>query len=114
MKSCLVKRLVTCVLILSTMLIVIGCTCGNLFDMVIENHTDQILTIYSGEREIGDVEPGEQIVVKDLVVDFGKYLIIAKNTQGEVVFSETYSFKTNLEKINGRTYKGIIPPLKSN
>jgi len=103
------------IMLIVMLLTTVGCTCGSrLFDMVIENQTNQILTIYSGEWRVGDVEPDKQIVIEDLVIDFGKYPITAKNTEGEIVFSEIYSFTTNLERLDSRTYKAVIPPLQNN
>ena len=106
----------SCVLVLTSMLIApSGCICGRtITDIIIENQTDQVLTIYYKDTaRIGDVGPGQKITIS---VDgsFGEYILTAKNAQGEVVFSQVYSFTTNLEKIDGRTYKGVIPPLLSN
>ena len=86
------------------------------FNIIIENQTDQVLTIYNESNyEIGSVEPGEQITMVNQGIDMGYYPIEAKNTEGEVVFLETFTFKTkdkyHLERIQERIYKAVIPPL---
>ncbi|MFC1909051.1 hypothetical protein ACFLXD_04255 [Chloroflexota bacterium] len=105
-----------CLMALVSIVIFSGCACPEpLVNIVIENQSEKTLTIYygGGGSSLGEIAHGEQITIRR-DANLGSYPITAKNTQGEVVFSETYSFKTNLEKINGRTFKGIIPPLKSN
>lgn len=101
--------------ILASMLIVLsGGTCGEpLVDIVIENQTDQVLTIYyaGGGTPLGDIAPGEQITIRR-DWNIAQYPITAKNAQGEVVFSQVYSFTTNLQRIDGRIYKAVIPPLQ--
>ena len=108
--------------LLSLLIILTGCTCAEpLVDIVIENQTDQVLTIYyaGGGAPLGDIAPGEQITIKR-DMNIGEYPITAKNRQGKVVFSQVYSFTTNLERIDGkgaspygRIYKGVIPPLEN-
>lgn len=111
------KRIKT--VLLSLILILIGllavssgCVGSPIFDLVIENQTDQVLTIYmySDTHPVGKVEPGKTIITQ-IEGNRGEYPIKAKNVAGEVVFSETYSFKTNLQRIDGRVYKAVIPPL---
>lgn len=83
-----------------------------LFDMVLENQTDQTLTIYAGGiAPVGNVSPGQQIILKDRDSNRSEFPIIAKNAEGEVVFSYIYTYK-DLQKIDERTYKAVIPPLE--
>ncbi len=91
---------------------------SRLFDMVIENQTDRVLTIYYDKTyEVGVIEAGGSITQK-VSMNRGSYPITAKNTQGEVVFSETFTFipddKYHLQKIEEQVYKAVIPPLQSN
>ena len=91
-----------------------GCVGSPIFDLMIENQTDQILTIYmySDTHPIGKAEPGKTVTTQ-IEGNRGAYPIKAKNAQGEVVFSETYSFKTNLQRVDTRVYKAVIPPLQN-
>jgi len=84
--------------------------------------TDQVLTIYysSGGSSLGEIAPGEQVTTKH-DMNLGEYPITAKNAQGEIVFSETYTFmpedKYHLIELDVRhegvvkVYKAVIPPL---
>lgn len=69
------------------------------------NQTDQALTIFILGRKIGDVNPGEELKNKNVSASFRDYLIEAKNTQGEVVFSKKYTFD---ELSRDLDYKVII------
>jgi len=75
-------------------------------DLVIENQTEDVLTIYRNDYLIGDVEPGEQIT-KEVPRDIGDHLIVAKNAQGEIVYSKKYTPR-DLEEAD---YKVVIPPV---
>jgi hypothetical protein len=79
------------------------------FDIVVENQTDQVLTIYEERFSRGEVAPKGQIAFEGVG---GEWLITAENAHGEEVFSEVFTFKTNLIQIDRRTYKAVIPPLK--
>ena len=101
-----------------------GCPVGSpLIDIIIENQTDQVLTIYyaGGGSPLGDIAPGEQVTIKR-DMNLGEYPITAKNAQGEIVFSETYTFmlddKYHLQETDEvhegvvKVYKAVIPPLQ--
>ena len=97
-----------------------GCIYGEPFvEIIIENQTDQVLTIYYALEDnftglgapLGDISPGEQITIRR-DINIGEYPVTAKNMRGEVVFSQVYSFTTNLQWVDGWTYKAVIPPLQ--
>ena len=91
---------------------------------MIENQTDQVLTIYIGSRgsPTGVAAPGHSITT-DIDGNSGKYLITAKNDKGEILFSETFTFmpsdKYHLQETNQKVkgtaavYKAVIPPLQN-
>ncbi|MFC2007554.1 hypothetical protein ACFLVB_03030 [Chloroflexota bacterium] len=87
-----------------------------LMRLVVENQTDQVLTIHFENLSSDSVEPGGQIILRNLSMNSGSYPIIAKNPQGETVFSETFTFKTedkyHLQELEERVYKAVIPPLQ--
>ena len=70
-----------------------GCECSTAINVVIENQTDQVLTIsyYEDTKGMGDLEPGQQITVNASGIS-GEFPIVARNMEGEIVFSETYTF----------------------
>jgi hypothetical protein len=122
------KLFVICLLVLLHSLFTFGCSCtlwgSPLIDIIIENQTDQVLTIYLGSDNylLGNVNAGNQITTK-APLDIGKYEITAKNIYGYTVFSETYTHYTEDkyqlfevdEKHQGvvKVYKAIIPSLKN-
>ena len=95
----------------------IGCVYQGspLMTIIVENQTTQNLKLAVDDFPVGEVQPGAQISRNDVDMDMGEYLIEAKNSQGEVIFSETYNFnpdeKYHLQKVDSRTYKAVIPPL---
>lgn len=100
-----------------------GCWMGSpAIDIIVENQTGQVLTVFvSSSKPSGTIAPGQRQIVKSLSLDEGRYPIVAKNLEGKVVFSETYTFypdgpyhliETNLRhKGVVNVYKAIIPPL---
>lgn len=59
---------------------------SDIYDLVVRNHTDTIVSIYINDLYAFDIEPG-----KEKTAPIGKILrwhVIAKNTQGEIVFSQ--------------------------
>lgn len=86
-------------------------------EVIIENQTNQILSIYIDDDKIGDVQPGEQIMQSGSG-DEGEWHIKAKNSQGKTVFSETFTYdpddEYHLKKIESGVYKAVIPPLLTN
>ena len=86
-----------------------------LMRLIIENQTDQVLTIYIENLNLGNVEPGGNITRDKFPMM--EHLIKALNAQGEVIFSETYTFKTkdkyHLQETDEQVYKAVIPPLEN-
>jgi hypothetical protein len=98
-----------------------GCWGSPAIGIVIENQTDEVLTVhFLGGNRGYDVAPRQQVVVEG-PGNTGNYPIVAKNENGEIVFSETYTFmpedkyhlvETNLQRRGVvKVYKAIIPPL---
>jgi len=87
--------------------------------LIVENQTTQLLTIYlyDEKHKAGSVEPGGKLIIENQSLDSGRYPVIAKNIQGEIIFSETYTFMPNdkyhLQEIEERVYKAVIPPLQN-
>ena len=96
----------------------VACWGSPLMDLIIENQTTQVLTVYVDDHEVGDVGLGGQITWADAPGNMSRYIIEAKNTKGETVFSETFTFETkdkyHLQQIKDGVYKAVIPPLQSN
>jgi hypothetical protein len=84
--------------------------CGGIFSLIIENQTAQSLTIYVETKNYGTVEPGRQIIVKENPEDVSRFSIVAKNVQGDTIFSKVLT-REQMQKIDVRVYKVIIPPL---
>ena len=103
----------------------IGCYRGTYgIEIVIENQTDQILTIYSGTAihengnikdikwsttPLGTLVPGGQISSYELE-DSGSYPFKATDDKENIVFSEVFKYK-NMIEIGKKIYKIVIPPL---
>lgn len=91
-------------------------------DIIVENQTDQVLTIYyrEGGNPEGTIAPGQQLVMKDSL-DAGRYPIVAANSEGKIVFSGTYTrypsdkyhlIETDIKHPGVvKVYKAVIPPL---
>ena len=103
--------LLLALILILTSVITISCECGTAFTLILENETDRILvTYYSDNIEpLGEIKPGEQLSMKQ-DKNLGYYEFTFKSIEGITLFSEQYTFTTNLEKINNRTYKATIPP----
>jgi hypothetical protein len=101
----------------------VACWGSPSFKLIVENQTEYTLTIYVNDYKMGNVSPGTQISDSPFGIDTGAFHIKAKNTKGEIVFSETYTFKSKDkyrlieidEKHKGVTkvYKAVIPPLEN-
>lgn len=100
----------------------IGCTCGPvgspIFGLIIENQTSQTLTVYVDSRgNASGIAQPRKAITTEINGNSGRYLITAKNAQGEIVFSETYTFmpddKYHLELIDGRVREGVASVYKA-
>jgi len=87
-------------------------SCGNsprhMYPITIENQTSQILSIYEGGVRVFDIEPGKDETVP-LFRRF-EWHIIAKNAQGEVVYSQVLKPAQIPEEPS--PYIIVIPPLE--
>ncbi len=111
-------RIVTFLLcsMLMLTLILTASACGiyhdfPLRDLVIENQTNQVLTIILDDVLVGEVRPGDKITANDFPIGFSEYVIEAKDAQGEIVFSRSYVFE-DFQKVDDGVYKVVIPPLQ--
>ena len=86
---------------------------GRTMDLIIENQTDQVLNIIVNEYPVGEVKSGSKITRHDTSMYFNQYIIEAKNTHSQIVFSKAFTFE-ELIKIDNRVYKVIILPLSNN
>ena len=94
-------------LIATTLLL--GLACDPAFPLQIENRTDMVLTPYIGDVNVGEVEPNRSIKVKGLGGTHAYYLIEAKNSKGEVVYSRKFSF----DELDDADWKVVIAPLQN-
>jgi hypothetical protein len=85
--------------------------CEPYIHLVIENKTEQTLSVFVDGVLIGKIEPGNQITEKYPGGSFKyKYSIVAKNEQGEIIFSEKIS-QQQMQYVGSGNYKVVIPPL---
>lgn len=121
----MVKKIQIYILTMFPVILVALSGCTPMANLIIENQTDQVLTLYIKEwigpeanfqandtnwnRAEGTIGPGEQLTT-DVIMDFGQYAIKAETIQGEIFFSEIYSLNKNLQKIESRVWKAVIPP----
>jgi hypothetical protein len=89
-----IKLLVVIVIVLISIgvLVTTNIACEGKLPVQIINQTDQNLTVFINNQKIGDVKPNEKIKNKVLSATFREYVLEAKNFQGEVIFSKTYTF----------------------
>lgn len=100
-----------CGLILIISIVLNGCLYQDSpeLDLLIENQTDEILTISVKNESIGILHPHETTLIITSF-DYNVWEIEAKSTQGTIVFSKEFSMNT-LQKIDDKTYKAVISPL---
>ncbi len=106
--------LLLCLMLMLTLILTASTGCiyrgRPLRNLMIENQTDQVLTIILDEEVVGEVRPGGSIIKNNFDISFSEYEIEAKNAQGETVFSRRYVFE-DFQKIDGGVYKVIISQL---
>lgn len=101
------------ILILIVILVAsVACWGDPSFKIIFENQSEHDLTIYVNDYKVGDVSPGEQITATGLSFTITIFHIEAKNPQGEIIFSETLT-REQMQKIESRVYKVVIPPLQN-
>jgi len=74
----------------------------------IENRTDMALTIYVQEHEAGNVEPNKNVKIEGIPGTLTHYLIEAKNSKGEIIYSRKFS----TSELHDADWKVVIPPLQ--
>ena len=126
MRFCTPKGWIICLMVVIILVSIqaVSCEYGKIehpsYDLIIENKTDQTLTISTNQSgTIGQVESGKKIMTK-YDTHSTTILITAKNVQGEVVFSQTYSFGDSKNKYSlqdsGKSgvyiCQAVIPPLE--
>ena len=87
-------------------LLLVGCDPA--IPLKIENRTDMALTIYTEGVYDGQVEPNNSIKIKNLAGTKSYYLIEAKNSEGEVV----YSRKLSITELHDADWKVVITPMQ--
>jgi hypothetical protein len=93
-----VMLLISLTMILAMLLPIFTLACEPMAPLKVKNETDITLSIYVniywGEPEtyfVGNVAPGKEIENKNLdVIHFNPFPIIAKDAQGNVVYSDEY------------------------
>lgn len=86
----------------------VACWGSPTFKLIVENQTEYDLNIYVNGVDIGKVSPEAQIIKTGIPWDIGRYHIEAKNTEGEIIHSKTFTFQQMIE-IESRVYKVVIP-----
>jgi hypothetical protein len=72
----------------------------------VENKTDQVLSIYVNDYYQFDVEHGKVVKQDTVPMIYEYYMIEAKNSMGEII----YSIKISFRKLSGNHWKIVIPP----
>lgn len=83
-----------------------------LMDLIIDNQSDQYLTVYQDGILVGSISPGENIA-SEASFDMGRYIIVALNAKGEIVFAKRFTHDTLIRVESPRNWmfagKAIIP-----
>jgi hypothetical protein len=89
------------------------CVCDPTVEYIIENQTNEDLTIFfinykSNEFEVGKVQPGKQIAYA-IYIGATELHFIAKNADGKIVFDKILT-REQMQEISSLEYKIIIKP----
>jgi hypothetical protein len=107
------KSLLKLIILLLLLGTIIGTSlaCERPIPVRVVNQTDQVLTIFIRGNLIGDVKPGEEIKNESRFVStaFKDYLVEAKNTQGDTIYSRSFTYDQLNRDLNLRV---DIPPLE--
>jgi len=89
MSNIVLRRLLVSlpVLLLTLLLMFVTNGCEPAAPISVENRTDQTLTVWINDYEIGEVATGETVANESISVVLSKYLIEAKDKSGNLVFS---------------------------
>jgi hypothetical protein len=104
-------KVIILVLLLGT-IIGTSVACERAIPVRVVNQTDQVLTIFIRGHLIGDIKPGEEIKNKNRFVSatFKDYLVEAKNTQGDTIYSRSFTFDQLSRDMD---WIIIIPPVQN-
>ena len=83
--------LVAGVLMILAILLLLTVACERGAPIQVENKTNEVLTVYIDEYQIGDVKPNHKIKNDLVFVGQDWYLIEAYDTRGNVVYSHKFS-----------------------
>jgi len=78
-------------LLLAVVLILAATGCDPRAPISVENRTDQTLTIWINDYEIGNVSPWETIENNGVAFIYNDYLVRAKDSEGNLIFSRSVS-----------------------
>ena len=92
--------------LLIVVVLLMGAACEPYLPLEIDNQTDMALTIYLKDNEVGNVGPKSTEKIKRIPGTLGEWQIVAKNSQGEVVFSKIFT-PAELQELDFRV---VIPP----
>jgi len=79
--------------------------CEPALPLQIENQSSMSLTIYVRGHGAGNVGPNSSIKVKNVAMIYSDYLIEAKNSQGEIIYSRNFS----TSELHDVGWKVVIP-----
>jgi hypothetical protein len=81
-------------------------SCEPRVTIYVENQTTEVLSIYESDLLTGTAGPGETVKFRHLAI-YPTYEIIAKDSEGNTVYSTTFT----REDLSGKkTYRVVIPP----
>lgn len=103
-------KIITCMSLLLSLISIAscsGCLGSPYFQIIFENRTQQTVTIYVGDYEVGNVNPEEQITRDHTPWDDNSYPVTAVNLQGETVYSKILT-RDDMERIESLVYKITI------
>ena len=113
-KKIRIVALLLCLMLMFTLLLsaYIGCIYRGspIVDLIIENQTDQVITIVLDGGLVGKVRASDMIT-KQIDIGMSEYVIEAKNTQGKIVFSRSYDFE-DFQEVDEDVYKVVITSLE--
>jgi hypothetical protein len=105
-------QLIFFIFILLTML-VISTSCEPIAPFKITNQTDQTLTIFIEDFNIGDIAPGKEIenkIVMMMTMTNEKYHIEARDKEGTLVYSKRFTWQESFDM----DWKITISPASDN
>jgi hypothetical protein len=86
-----ISTLLSALILMGIMLILVGACGERNLPLKVDNRTDMTLTIFVQEHEVGTVKPNSIVSIKGIPGTLTYYLIEAKNSKGELVYSKMFS-----------------------